>query len=240
VNGQAPSGAAPTDAAPSGAASALSGAELLDAVRAQRVVPLFYEPDAARATDAVAGLADGGARVVEYTLRGPGAERVLATLVAGAPAGVAVGAGSVADLATARVALDAGATFIVGPNGDPAIAELCAERGVGYVPGTLTPSEMVAALSWGCRLVKVFPVAAVGGPAYVKAVRGPLPSLQVMATGGVGPADLRAYLEAGVACVGMGGELVKKAWVQSGDTAALATAMRAILADAGATGASGG
>jgi 2-dehydro-3-deoxyphosphogluconate aldolase/(4S)-4-hydroxy-2-oxoglutarate aldolase len=218
---------------------ALSGAELLGAVRAQRVVPLFYEADPARAADTVAGLADGGARVVEYTLRGPGAERVLATLVAGAPAGVAVGAGSVPDLATARLALDAGAAFVVGPNGDPAIAELCADRGVGYVPGTLTPSEMVAASSWGCPLVKVFPVAAVGGPAYVKAIRGPLPSLQVMATGGVGPADLRAYLDAGVACVGMGSELVKKSWIQAGDAAALAAAMRAILTDAGATAAAG-
>jgi len=217
----------------------MNGAAVLDAVRAQRVVPLFYEADAARAADAVAGLADGGARVVEYTLRGPGAERVLAALVAGAPAGVAVGAGSVPDLATARLALDAGAAFVVGPNGDPAVAELCAGRGVGYVPGTLTPSEMVAASSWGCPLVKVFPIAAVGGPAYVKAVRGPLPSLQVMATGGVGAADLRAYLDAGVACVGMGSELVKKTWIQAGDAAALAAAMRAILADAGATGAAG-
>jgi len=218
----------------------MNGAAVLDAVRAQRVVPLFYEADAARAADAVAGLADGGARVVEYTLRGPGAERVLAALVAGAPAGVAVGAGSVPDLATARLALDAGAAFVVGPNGDPAVAELCVGRGVGYVPGTLTPSEMVAASSWGCPLVKVFPIAAVGGPAYVKAVRGPLPSLQVMATGGVGAADLRAYLDAGVACVGMGSELVKKTWIQAGDAAALAAAMRAILADAGATGAAGG
>lgn len=217
----------------------LSGAELLGAVRAQRVVPLFYEADAALAADAVAGLAEGGARVIEYTLRGPGAERVLAKLVAAAPAGVAVGAGSVPDPATARLALDAGAAFVVGPNGDPAVAELCADRGVGYVPGTLTPSEMVAASSWGCPLVKVFPVAAVGGPAYVRAVRGPLPSLQVMATGGVGPADLRAYLDAGVACVGMGGELVRKAWVQAGDAAALAGAMRRILADAGTDIASG-
>jgi len=226
-------GAALTDAA-------LTGAALLDAMRTQRVVPLFYEPDAARAADAVAGLAEGGARVIEYTLRGPGAERVLATLVAGAPAGVAVGAGSVRDVAGAHAALDAGAAFVVGPNGDPAVAELCAERGVAYVPGTLTPSEIVAALSWGCPLVKVFPVAAVGGPAYVRAVRGPLPSLQVMATGGVGTGDVRAYLDAGVACVGMGGELVRKDWVQAGDAAALAAAMRAILADAGADAASSG
>jgi 2-dehydro-3-deoxyphosphogluconate aldolase / (4S)-4-hydroxy-2-oxoglutarate aldolase len=215
----------------------LAGAALLEAVRAQPVVPLFYEPDAARAADAVAGLAEGGARIIEYTLRGPGAERVLESLVSGAPAGVAIGAGSVRDVAGAHLALDAGAAFVVGPNGDPAVAELCAGRGVGYVPGTLTPSEIVTALSWGCPLVKVFPVAALGGPAYVKAVRGPLPSLQVMATGGVGQADVRAYLDAGTACVGMGSELVKPAWVQGGDVAALAGAMRAILADAGAGGA---
>jgi 2-dehydro-3-deoxyphosphogluconate aldolase/(4S)-4-hydroxy-2-oxoglutarate aldolase len=211
--------------------------ELLEAARAQRVVPLFYEADGARAADAVAGLAEGGARLIEYTLRGPGAERVLESLVSGAPAGVAIGAGSVRDVAGAHLALDAGAAFVVGPNGDPAVAELCAGRAVGYVPGTLTPSEIVTALSWGCPLVKVFPVAALGGPAYVKAVRGPLPSLQVMATGGVGQADVRAYLDAGTACVGMGSELVKPAWVQGGDVAALAGAMRAILADAGAGGA---
>jgi len=207
---------------------------LLAGMRDQRVVPLFYEPDAARAAEAVTGLAEGGVRIVEFTLRGPGADRVLAALVAGAPPGVWVGAGSVADLAGARLALDAGAAFVVGPNGDPAIAALCAERGVGYVPGTLTPSEIVAALSWGCPLVKVFPVAAVGGPAYVRAVRGPLPSLHVMATGGVRRADVRAYLDAGVACVGMGGELVKEAWIRDGDVAAIAAATRAILAEAAA------
>jgi len=207
----------------------VNGAELLAAARTQRVVPLFYEPDAGRAAAAVAGLAEGGARVVEYTLRGPGAERVLAQLVAAAPAGVTVGAGSVADIAGAHRALDAGAAFVVGPNGDPAVAALCDERGIAYVPGTLTPSEMVVALGWGCPLVKLFPASAVGGPAYVRAVRGPLPSLQLMATGGVGADDVRAYLDAGVACVGMGGELLRKAWVQSGDAAAIAAATRAVL-----------
>ena len=213
----------------------MNAAELLQAARAQRVVPLFYEPDAARAADAVAGLAEGGARIVEFTLRGPGAELVLAKLVAGAPAGVLVGAGSVRDLAAARVALDTGAAFVVGPNGDPAVAGLCAEHDVAYVPGTFTPSEMVVAQSWGCPLIKLFPASLAGGPAYVKAVRGPLPDLQLMATGGIGPADVRAYLDAGVVCVGMGGELVKKAWVQAGDVAALAAATREVLTAAGGT-----
>jgi 2-dehydro-3-deoxyphosphogluconate aldolase / (4S)-4-hydroxy-2-oxoglutarate aldolase len=216
----------------------VNGAALLAAARAQRVVPLFYEADAARAADAVAGLAEGGARVIEFTLRGPGAARVLAHLVDSAPAGVAVGAGTVPDVATARDALEAGAAFLVGPNGHPDVAALCQEHDVGYVPGALTPTEMVAAHAWGCPLIKLFPASSVGGPAYVKAVRGPLPDLALMATGGVGPADVRAYLAAGTTCVGMGSELVRKEWVRAGDGAALAAAMRAVLADAaGALGA---
>ena len=215
----------------------MNGAALLAAVRDQRVVPLFYEADAARAADAVAGLAEGGARIVEFTLRGPGAVRVLAHLTSVAPAGVLVGAGSVPDVATCREALDAGAAFVVGPNGDPAVAALCADHGVGYVPGTLTPTEMVVARSWGCDLIKLFPASSVGGPGYVKAVRGPLPDLQLMATGGIGTADVRAYLEAGTAGVGMGSELVRKDWGRSGDGASLAAAMHAVLADAAASGA---
>lgn len=213
----------------------MTAEELLAAARAQRVVPLYYEPDAARARLAAEALALGGARVIEYTLRGKGAERVLARLVAAAPAGAVVGAGSVADAAAALLALDAGAAFVVGPNGDPAVAALCAERGVAYVPGTLTPSEMVTARSWGCPLIKLFPASAMGGPAYVRGVRGPLPDLQLMATGGVGPADVHDYLLAGAACVGMGSELVRPAWVRAGDGEALAVATREVLASAAAT-----
>ena len=153
----------------------MTAEELLAAARAQRVVPLYYEPDAERARLTTEALVLGGARVIEYTLRGQGADRVLARLVAAAPAGAVVGAGSVADAAAALLALDAGAAFVVGPNGDPAVAALCAERGVAYVPGTLTPSEMVTARSWGCPLIKLFPASAMGGPAYdgASAARSP-------------------------------------------------------------------
>jgi 2-dehydro-3-deoxyphosphogluconate aldolase / (4S)-4-hydroxy-2-oxoglutarate aldolase len=210
----------------------VNGAALLAAARAQRVIPLFYEPDPERAIAAVAGLAQGGATVVEFTLRGPGADRVLARLVETAPPGVIVGAGSVTDAGGVLLALDAGAAFVVGPNASLEVAEACADRDVGYVPGTLTPSEIVVAQGWGCPLIKLFPASTVGGPAYVRAVRGPLPSVQLMATGGVGLGDVRAYLDAGAACVGMGGELVRPAWVRAGDVDAIAAATRAALAAA--------
>lgn len=205
---------------------------LLGAVTELGVVPLFFDPDLARARATVAALAAGGASIVEYTLRGPGAEQVLAALVADAPEGVTIGAGSVADLAAANRALDAGAAFVVGPNGSREVAERCHDAGVAYVPGCLTPSEVVTAGGWGCPLVKVFPVSALGGAGYVRALRGPLPQLRVMATGGVGLEDVDAYLRAGATCVGLGGDLVKRAWVERDDGRPLAEATARVLARA--------
>ena len=189
-------------------------------------MPLFHDDDAARAADVVDALHAGGARLVEYTLRGPGALDVLRRLC-GRP-GAIVGAGSVADAEAARAALDAGAAFVVGPNGDAAVAKVCHDAGVDYVPGCATPSEMVAARGWGCELIKLFP-AGVLGPAWLKAIRGPLPGLQVMATGGVGIDDMAEWFAAGAACVGMGSELVRKDLVARGDHDALAAAMREAL-----------
>lgn len=202
---------------------------LLQAAAELGVVPLFYDADTARAQATVAALAAGGASIIEYTLRGPGAETVLAALVAHAPAGVAIGAGSVNDLAGANRALDAGAAFVVGPNGSREVAERCRDAGVAYVPGCLTPSEVVTAGAWGCPLVKVFPVAAVGGPSYVRALRGPLPNLRVMATGGVGLDDVEAYLRAGTTCVGLGSDLVRREWIEHDDGRPLAEATALVL-----------
>jgi 2-dehydro-3-deoxyphosphogluconate aldolase / (4S)-4-hydroxy-2-oxoglutarate aldolase len=207
----------------------MTSAELLETARAQRVVPLFYDPDPDRAAAVVGALARGGARLIEYTLRGPGAERTLAHLVETAPEGIAVAAGSVTSAHTAGLALAAGAAAVVGPNGDAEVAAACHDAGVAYVPGCLTPTEIVAALRWGCMLIKVFPVAALGGPAYVRALRGPLPTVSLMPTGGVAPGDARAYLDAGAVCVGMGSELVRRRWVEAGAMAELAAEMRAEL-----------
>lgn len=202
---------------------------LLNAAAELGVVPLFYDPDAERAQATVAALAAGGANIVEYTLRGPGAEHVLAALVSNAPAGVTIGAGSVRDLAGANRALDAGAAFIVGPNGNREVADRCSDADVAYVPGCLTPSEAETARSWGCPLVKIFPVSLLGGPAYVRALRGPLPDLRLMATGGVGLDDVDTYLRAGTTCVGLGSDLVKREWVERDDGRPLADATARVL-----------
>ena len=148
-----------------------------------------------------------------------------------------LGAGSVPDVATASAALDAGAAFLVGPNGDPAVAALCADRGMGYVPGTLDAHRDGGRALVGLRVNQALP-RLVGRWARVRQGRPrSLPDLQLMATGGIGTADVRAYLAAGAAGVGMGSELVRKDWVRSGDGASLAAAMRAVLADATGAGA---
>ena len=197
---------------------------------AKGMVPLFYDPDPLRARATVSALARGGATLIEYTLRGPGAERVLAELVQHAPEGVTIGAGSVSTPELVELALDAGAAFIVGPNADRAIAERCAAADVAYVPGCLTPSEMVAARAWGCPLVKVFPVSALGGPAYVRAVRGPLPDMAMLVTGGVGIDNAIDYLSAGAACVGLGSDLVRLDWIDEDGGRRLTEATDSLLA----------
>lgn len=204
----------------------MSAARWWEGPEAQRVMPLFHDEDAERAADVVDALRAGGARLVEFTLRGPRALEVLAKLCARFPG--AIGAGSVADPAVARKALDAGAAFVVGPNGHSGVAEVCSSWGVRYVPGCVTPTEFANARSWGCDLTKLFPAGSLG-PSWLKALRGPLADLQVMPTGGVGLEDAATWLDAGAVCVGMGSELVRKDLLARGDMDALEDHMRHAL-----------
>jgi 2-dehydro-3-deoxyphosphogluconate aldolase/(4S)-4-hydroxy-2-oxoglutarate aldolase len=117
-----------------------------------------------------------------------------------------VGAGTVLEIAELEAACDAGAKFLVSPHFDPALLEKARARGVPYLPGALTPTEIVRAWKAGAACVKLFPGSAVG-PGYVKAIRGPLPDVPLMPTGGVDEKNLGEWLKAGVVAVGMGGAL---------------------------------
>lgn len=174
---------------------------VLDDLRAQRVLPILRAPTAERFPAVVAALGEAGLPLVELTMTSAGALEALAAL----PAGTA-GMGSVTTPAQAEAALEAGAAFLVTPAAAPAVIAHVAGR-VPVIAGALTPSEIVAAHVAGAALVKVFPVSAVGGASYIKAVRGPLPDIELVATGGVTPGDAGAYLRAGCAAVGLGGAL---------------------------------
>jgi len=178
------------------------------------VLPLFYTPDPDRAFRITAALREGGARVIEFTDRGPGAWAAFTALAAEAarhdPEAI-LGAGSIRDAEAADRFIASGARFIVGPSFSADVARLCNRRRIPYVPGCATPTEIVAAEESGVELVKLFPGDSLG-LAFLSAIHGPLPETQVVVTGGVQAteASVREWIGAGAACLGFGSALVTK------------------------------
>lgn len=171
------------------------------------VIPVVRAPSAEDALRRVDALQAGGLALAEITLTVPGAVDLIRVL-ARERGDVLVGAGSVIDAGAARACVEAGARFIVCPSLDLEIVAYCRAQHVAVMPGALTPTEIVAAWNGGADLVKVFPARALGGPDYVKALRGPLPQLALVPTGGVTLASVADYFRAGVTAVGAGNELV--------------------------------
>lgn len=121
---------------------------------------------------------------------------------------ILLGAGTVLDPYTAKIAIEAGAKYIVAPNLSEETALLCNKHRVPYIPGVLTPTEIVKALELGVPLIKLFPASAVG-PSYIKAIHGPLPQAKLLPTGGVNVENVKDWIKAGAAAVGVGGGLTK-------------------------------
>ena len=200
---------------------------LLARLRAARVVPVVRTRDRAVAATGIAWLREAGFRVFEVTMTIPDAPALIADL-ARDPA-LLVGAGTVASVDDARACLAAGARFLVAPWVDPALAAPCRDAGALLMLGTMTPTEVRAALAAGADVVKVFPAASAGGPGHVKALCSVFPGVAFCPTGGVEPGNMQAYLDAGAAFVGMGGNLVNERWIAAGDRDAILAAARAVL-----------
>lgn len=165
---------------------------------------------------------------IEVTTTVPDAATVIAEL---APDSAGrVGAGTVLTPDQAEMCVRAGAAYLVAPNLDPDVLARAAELCVPFVPGTLTPSEMVAAARAGAAAVKVFPVTAVGGLDYVRAVREPLPQLRIVASGGITVGEVSAYLHAGAYSVCLGKALTDQDAVERGDIGAVARYASGVLA----------
>lgn len=198
------------------------------------IVPIFYEANAEVARSIVAACADGGARIVEFTNRGDHAievyRQVDAWVAANRPE-IVLGAGTIVDAATAALYIAAGANFIVAPILDEDTARLCNGRKIPYLPGCGTVTEIHRAHTLGVEICKVFPAGEIGGPAFVKNVRGPCPWAELMATGGVAPTkeNLGAWFGAGVACVGMGSKLFTPELVAKKDYAGISKRVSEIL-----------
>ena len=185
------------------------------------LVPVFYHSDIDVATKIANALVEAGVRCLEFVNRGDQAHLVFAELVRrfGGNDDVIFGAGLVVDPVTAGQYIQLGANFIVSPVLNPEVAKICNRRKVAYSPGCGTLSEISAAEELGVEIAKIFPGGQIGGPGFVKALRGPMPWTYLMPTGGVAPTEenLRGWFEAGVACVGMGSKLVRKDLVAAGD-----------------------
>lgn len=195
------------------------------------VVPVFYSADLKIAQDVAAAVAAGGCRLLEFTNRGDHAWEVFSQLERYCSANLPdliLGAGSVLDAGTASLYINCGANFVVGPTLNDEAARTCNRRKVAYCPGCGSATEMLHASELGCEIVKMFPGAEVGGPAFVKAVKGPCPWLSIMPTGGVDNTEeaLREWFGAGVACVGMGSNLITKELLKAGDYAGIAAKVK--------------
>ena len=178
------------------------------------IVPVIRASSAAEGRFAAEAVSRGGLPIVEITMTVPGAIEVISELVRDLPE-VLVGAGTVLDAETARRCLDAGASFLVSPGLDLETVKLAVKEGVLIMAGALTPTEVMAAWKAGADFVKIFPCAQVGGPAYIKALRGPLPQVPLVPTGGVNLETAADFISAGAAALGVGGELIKKDLLQS-------------------------
>src|SRR5690606_29529268 len=143
-----------------------------------------------------------------------------------------IGVGSVEDAPTAAMYIANGANFVVGPTFNEEVARLCNRRKIPYMPGCGSVNEVALAEEFGAEIVKIFPGDSVGGPGFIKAIRGPRPWTRIMPTGGVSldEDNLRGWFSAGAACVGMGSNLVRKDLLQAGNFDAIRENTAAALA----------
>ena len=173
------------------------------------IVPVVRASSPAEARIAADAVCRGGIPIVEITMTVPGALDVIRELAKNGASDVLVGAGTVLNAEAARRCLDAGAQFLVSPGLNLKTVELAVREGKVIMAGALTPTEVITAWEAGADFVKIFPCGQVGGAKYIKALKGPLPQIPLVPTGGVNLNTAAEFIEAGAAALGIGGELVQ-------------------------------
>lgn len=200
--------------------------ETVRAIVACGVVPIIRVNSSATARHIADAIIAGGLPVLEVTLTTPGALEVIAALQRDYVGRCLIGAGSVINAGQARQAVDAGVSFLVSPNTEPAVLKVAAANGVASMPGALTPTEVVRAYDEGGDLIKIFPCDNVGGAAYIRALKAPLPQIPLVPTGGVTLANCGEFIRAGSEAVAVGSSLMDRASIEAGDWQAIAVQAR--------------
>jgi len=194
------------------------------------VVPVVRASSARDARTAADAVCEGGIPIVEITMTVPGAVEVIRELTKSVSGEVLVGAGTVLNVEAARRCLDAGAQFLVSPGLNLQVVQVAAAEGKLMMAGALTPTEVITAWEAGSDFVKVFPCGQVGGAKYIKALKGPLPQVPLVPTGGVSLATAAEFIEAGAIALGVGGECVQSEALKSGKPEIIVENARKFLA----------
>ncbi|MFI5396635.1 MAG: bifunctional 4-hydroxy-2-oxoglutarate aldolase/2-dehydro-3-deoxy-phosphogluconate aldolase [Candidatus Binatia bacterium] len=194
------------------------------------LVPIIRTGSAEDAWQAAQAIATAGVGIVEITMGVPNALEVIERIVTHYGDNVLPGAGTILDPDTCREAISAGAEFIVAPNFDRRVVEATHQCGKVCIPGALTPTEVLTAHQAGADMIKIFPCGPVGGPQYIRALKGPFPQIDFIPTGGITLDSVPDYIRAGVAAVGVGGNLLAVRASRQGEPDAIRANARALLA----------
>ena len=195
---------------------AMKKEEVLSRIREIGLLPVLRAQSIDEAVALAEAIEAGGVRALEVTMTVPGALEVIRQLARETKGRILIGAGTVLDAETARAFMLAGAEFIVSPALNLKTIEICRRYGVAVMPGALTPTEVVTAWEAGADVVKVFPCSSLGGASYLKALKGPLPQIELIPTGGVSLATAAEFLAAGAFALGVGGYLVNSKAIAEG------------------------
>lgn len=189
-------------------------------IKRNYLVPIFTTSDFGIADSVITALVEGGSGVIELTHRAENSYSVFQKVCEKfSGTGILIGAGSIIDEPTAAMYINTGADFIVAPNFNRGIARLCNRLNILYVPGCATVNEILTAYEQGVIAVKLFPAGEMGGPGFLKNIKGPCSWVDAIATGGVEPSEdnLRGWIDAGAVAVGMGSKLIRKDFIKEGD-----------------------
>jgi len=196
----------------------MNKSEVIQKIREIGLVPVVRAASADEAMRAIDAIREGGVSVLEITMTVPGALGVIEQVAKTYGSHALVGAGTVLDAETARACILNGAQFVVSPALNVETITCCRRYGIAIMPGALTPTEVVQAWTAGADFVKVFPAGALGGASYLKALKAPLPQIELVPTGGVSLKTAADFIKAGASALGVGADLVDLKAIRDGQS----------------------